>query len=348
MRDSILWSALRACFVTLFSMVGLCLGIIPVILLFSAFASKADSIPETKFATEVLPNAEGVRSTLSTTDPVILNINVVGVIGLNDLTHNSIREMLIESREGVFDKNRVKAVFVTIETPGGTVNDADGIYKALKSYKEQYKVPVYAYVDGMCASGGMYVAAAADKIYSSSVSLVGSVGVISPSFLNISPLLDKVGIQALTLYAGKGKDDLNPLRPWRPGEQESIQNIIDTYYTQFVDLIVTNRTQMDKQKLIKEYGANIYTADVAQAYGYIDGAGLSRNEALRLLLNEIGVQDDKYQVVELNRSNWFNTLFMSLRETPLLTGKIKHEFNLDHAFDPALSGKFLYLYRAAQ
>lgn len=64
---------------------------------------------------------------------------------------------------------------VYINTPGGTVVDADGIYRALLEYKTKYDVPIYAYIDGLCASGGMYVALAADKIFASDVSLIGSV-----------------------------------------------------------------------------------------------------------------------------------------------------------------------------
>ena len=98
--------------------------------------------------------------------------------------------------------------------------DADGIYRAIKHYKEQYQVPVIAYVDGLCASGGMYIACAADKIYATDVSLVGSVGVLFPSFMNFSKLLDTVGVQSLTISSCKGKDDMNPLRPWKEGGKD--------------------------------------------------------------------------------------------------------------------------------
>ena len=95
------------------------------------------------------------------------------------------RKMLTESREGTFKDDRVKAILLDINSPGEHGHYANGMYRALKEYKQKYKVPIIAYVDGLCASGGMYVAAAADEVYASDVSLIGSIGVITPSFFNV-------------------------------------------------------------------------------------------------------------------------------------------------------------------
>lgn len=343
MRDSILYTALRSFVICLFSVVGICLGFIPPILLMALLFSASESQPSTKYDVEIVANAEGVRKSMSKDTPVILSLNIEGVIGLNELSQKNIRELLVESREGTLKNNRVKAILLNIESPGGTVVDADGIYHAIKAYKEAYKVPVFAYVDGLCASGGMYIAAAADKIYASDVSLVGSVGVLSPSFLNLSELIGKIGVKALTLTAGKGKDELNPLRPWKPGEEDNLQHIINYYYMEFVDILTSNRPQLSKQKLIEEYGAHIFPAVKATEYGYIDGNGYSRNQTLKMLLKQIGIEDDYYQVVELTSTNWFTSLFTS--QSALFTGKIQHEIKLSEEMEPALMGKFLYLYR---
>ncbi len=340
MRDSILYASLRAFMIALFSMTGIFLALIPIAAIFSVFSK--DTQPEAEYDVEIVANADGVRKKLSQQSPAILQMNINGVIGLEGLTQQSVRQMLIESREADL-KDRVKGILLVIESPGGTVLDSDGIYEALKDYKAQYNVPVYAYVDGLCASGGIYVASAADKIYASDISLIGSVGVLSPSFLNVSQLIEKVGVQALTLSAGKGKDELNPLRPWKPGEQDHLQNIIDDYYLKFVDIVATNRPEMNKQLLMDEYGAKIYTAPIALKYGYIDGSGYSRNEALKLLLKEAGIEGDDYQVVQMGGKSWLTTLLTG--QAMLLSGKIKHEIKLAPEFDQALSGKFLYLYR---
>lgn len=344
MQDSVFKSGLRAFFITLFAILGLLIGILLITAIFS-FAPDTTSEATLNYTPQIVANAEGKRTVLSKDTPVILKLNVEGIIGLDSLDKNTIREQLIESREGTLKDDRVKALLLHINSPGGTVVDADGIYHAVKAYKDQYKVPVYAYIDGLCASGGMYIAVAADEIYASDVSMIGSIGVLSPSFINVSQLLDKIGVQSLTLTAGKGKDDLNPLRPWKPGESDNIKSLIDHYYQMFVNIVTTNRPQIDKEKLINDYGAKVFNAVQAKEYGYIDANGLSYNDVLRKLVAKIGVKDNNYQVMEFKKKSWFSELFSS--ESTILKGKITHyhQLQLSADLDSKLMNKFLYLYR---
>lgn len=343
MNDSILKSSLRAMFITMFTIIGLLLGFLLIGLFAGLFSSSSETEIEKHFTPQILPNSKGVRKNLSSTVPIILKIDISGIIGADGPSMQSVRNQLIESREGIFKDDRLKGIILNIATPGGTVVDADGIYRALKSYKEQYKVPVYAYVDGMCASGGMYIAAAADKIFASDVSLIGSVGVIAPSFVNVSNLLEKIGVSSLTLYAGKGKDDLNPMRPWRSDEDANYKNIIQTYYQDFVNIVSSSRPKLDKEKLIDVYGANIYPAPQAKEFGYIDQDGASLSKVLDELTQSLGIEEDKYQFVQLEKKNWYNELFGA--QLSLFKGKITHEVILSPDLDPKLQNKFLYLYK---
>jgi signal peptide peptidase SppA len=344
MRESILYSSIKALFVALFSMMGISLGLIPfIIILSSATSTNTDEI-ENLYTVEILPNAEGVRKTASKDAPVILQMNIKGIIGMDDLNMHSIRQILVESREGTLKDNRVKGILLHIETPGGTVIDSDGIYRALKAYKQQYKVPVYAYVDGLCASGGMYVASAADKVYASDVSLVGSVGVLAGTpFFNVTQLMEKIGIQALTLSAGKGKDDLNPFRVWKGGEEDTLQGILDYYYKHFVNLVTINRPSVDKTKLVDEYGAQVFPAEKAQEIGLIDGISNSMGETLAKLAHEAGIADEQYQVVQMDKRNWLSSLLAEAK-SPLFTGKVKHEISIPHELPQSLHNQLLYLY----
>ncbi len=272
MRESIVHASLRTFFVSLCWVIGIATGIFLIMLLFS-LAETTETTPSADFTADVAPNAEGERKILSKNAPVILKVNIDGTIGEMGLTQQKIEKLLIESREGNLKNDRVKAILLNINTPGGTVNDADGIYRALNNYKKRHNVPVYAFVDGMCASGGMYVASAADKIYATDVSLIGSVGVIAPSYYNLTDLLQKVGVQTLTISAGKGKDELNPLRPWKEGEDAQVKELINYYYGYFVDIVTKARPKLTKDKLVADYGASIFPAQKAQEYGYIDKAG---------------------------------------------------------------------------
>lgn len=347
MRDSILYSSFRALFVAFFTVIGIILGLIAVLMLVGSLSTSTATTSEAKLKTvtteEIMPNAEGERKQLSSTSPVILQINIDGIIGSDDLDATAVRQQLIESREGNFKDDRVKALLIHLNTPGGTVVDADGIYRALKEYKEKYKVPIYAYVDGLCASGGMYIAAATDKIYASDVSLIGSVGVVTPPFMNFSKMLDKIGVETLTLTAGTDKDAMNPFRPWKPGEDKEYQNLIDYYYQHFINIVTKNRPEMSKEKLVKDYGAHIFNAVIAKEYGFIDGIDTSIGETIRKLVKEAGIEDNSYQVIKLESKDWFSSLFSS--ESPILTGKIKHQIMGAPEFDTKLQGQFLYLYR---
>lgn len=344
MKESIFYSSLRAFFVVLFGVLGLSIGLFLLLIFLGLFSVTSDPEPEInyKYAAAMQPNANGVRKSFSSDTPVILKLNINGVIGLETLNQNTIRQQLMESRERTFKDDKVKAILLHIDSPGGTVGDADGIYRAIKAYKEKYKTPVYAFVDGLCASGGMYVASVADKIYASDVSLIGSVGVITPPFLNFSQLIDKLGIQSMTLYEGKGKDNLNPLRPWHKGDEDNIKDAIVYYYNTFVDIVTSNRPNMSKEKLVKDYGANVYPAAIAKELGYIDEAGYNYGQALKMLTEHLEIKDDKYQVVEMQSTNWLAELFRS--ELNLFKGRITHQVILTPEMEPKLQNQFLYLY----
>lgn len=345
MHGSILYSATRALVVAFCVVIGLCLGFMFVSFLLGAFNGNS---PESKLTTvnteEILPNAQGQRTVLDQSAPVILQIEINGIIGTEGLDESSIRQQLVESREGTFKHDRVKALLLYINTPGGTVTGADGIFRALKEYKHKYEVPIYAYVDGLCASGGMYVALAADKVFASDTSLIGSIGVIAPSFINVTQLLDKLGVETMTLSAGKGKDAMNPLSPWKPGEENNYRDIIDYYYRHFVDLVTTYRPQVDKELLIQEYGAHIFPAPLAAERGFIDKSGISLEDTLNELLKSAGISDDHYQVIRLEDKGWWKSLFSS-QANSLFKGRIEHRLSFSEETDLLFRNQYLYLYR---
>jgi protease IV len=343
MRDSIFYSALRAVVVSFCVVLGLCLGFVFLSMLFGSLSSGTiDTKLSATHTEEILPNALGKRVSLSSTSPVILQVNIEGIIGTEELSEETIRSQLVESREGSFKNDRVKGILLYINTPGGTVTGADGIYRILKEYKERYKIPIYAYVDGLCASGGMYVAMAADKVIASDTSLIGSVGVIAPAFMNVTKLLEKIGVDTMTISAGKGKDAMNPLRPWKPGEEDNYKYLIDFYYNHFVELVTKHRPEISKEQLTKEYGAQIFPAPLAEEYGFIDHSGISLADTLQALVHAAEIPDDEYQVIRLEHKGWWKTLFSG--KNNFLMGKVEHRLSISPEIDILLSNQFLYLY----
>lgn len=303
-----LWKTpIRAFLSAICTVMGALFACLLFILLINAINESEEEVSQ-DYSMEILPNAEGVRKVLSDKAPVILQLELQGVIGEGDLTQHAIERLLVESREGHLKDNRVQGILLVINSPGGGMGDADGIYRAILHYKERYKVPVFAFVDGLCASGGFYVACAAHRIHATDTSLIGSVGVVTSPFVNFSKLMEKLGIDSLTPHAGKGKDALNPLRPWKTGEDENLQQIIDYYYISFVDLVTRHRPKISKDILVHTLGANIYPAAHSVEIGFIDKAGESREETLRALAAEANLEEGKYQVVRLESSRWVRQL----------------------------------------
>lgn len=325
-HESVFMSSLRAFFITFFGVLGIAVAVLVISLAgYGLFAATEEqSYPS---EVKILPDANGSRKKLGSNKPVLLQITVNGEIGKDKLTGKKVEEILLNSKGDAFSSNPVKGILLVINSPGGGVNDSDIIYRHLKEYKERYHVPIFAYVDGLCASGGYYIACASDKIYASNVSLIGSIGVLSwPPFMNVSDTLEKVGISSLTLSAGKGKDQMNPFRPWKEDEQSHYQALINYYYQQFVAIVAADRP-IDSEQLEDNLGARVYPSPQAQELGLIDESGATRSLVLTALAKEAGIEG-KYQVVGFEASSWWNKLFKEEPRSPLFTGKVKHEFAL--------------------
>ncbi len=324
--ESIFMSSLRALCVTLCIMFGLTLTFVGIAFGYYGLkkATHEESYPS---KVKLLPDAQGQRTKLAKSAPVILQIDIDGKIGMGKLTATEIEEILLDSREDIFKERPVKAILLVINSPGGGANDSDVIYRLVKDYKEQYKVPVFAYVNGLCASGGYYIACAADKIYASDVSLVGSIGVLSwPPFVNLVDAMNKLGVSALTVSAGEGKDKMNPFRVWNADEQKQYQTLLDFLYGSFVNTVVSNRP-IDKDTLVDSIGARVFPAPEALSLGLIDHCCTTRNEALTELVKAAQIEG-KYQVVGFTTSSWWKKYFKEEALSPLITGKIKHELVL--------------------
>jgi len=322
-NESIFLNALRSFFVALFGSVGAIVGITLTVILALFLLSSGDDKKSLPAKLTILPDADGNRKELPSSTPIVLQISLDGAIGTDPYTAEKIEEILLDSREDAFKDGRVKAILLAIDSPGGGANESDIIYRLIQAYKARYKVPVYAYVGGMCASGGYYIACAADKIYASPVSLIGSIGVISwPPYFNVVETMKKVGVDALTLSAGKGKDTLNPTRPWQPDESAHRQQLLDFFYSNFVKLVAQNRPKITEEDLVKSYGAEVFDAPSALEKGFIDEIVDLKGDALTALVKAAHIEGS-YQVVCFKTRSWWKELFEE-RALPV----VKHEFVL--------------------
>jgi signal peptide peptidase SppA len=340
--DHIVSFCVRSFCTALFALIGLAFGGCILLLFITLFTSE---VPirnvSSKYSVEVLAGPDGTRESLSFYKPVILQINIHGALGSEHLNGAMIREMLLESREGYLEGDRVKAILLHINSPGGTASASDEVYRALMEYRWYFDVPIYAYVENMCASGGYYVACAADGIYTSDTALIGSIGVYI-QFFNVVEFLNKVGVEAFSISNGIGKDDMNPFHVWGDAEKSRMQAIEKKFYDKFVNLVVKARPKIDRQKLIEEYGAQVFFPEQAADYGFIDGYDLERSDVIRGLAEVAGLSEG-FQVVTLNQKNWLSSLFNS--ESSLLSGKHVHEVRLPAGLSVEFANQYLYMYQ---
>ena len=166
----------------------------------------------------------------------------------------------------------VKAVILLIDTPGGSVISSDEIYKRIKKFKGEKNVPIVVAMRGMATSGGYYAACAADYIVAERGTLTGNIGVLLPRF-NVSGLMDKWKIEENTIVS-KGtpyKDAGLPFEPTdSPKDDAYFQEIADSAFAQFKDVVATGRKGKLKGELGEIANGKAYTAQQALDLGLID------------------------------------------------------------------------------
>lgn len=168
------------------------------------------------------------------------------------------------------DNPEVKAVILEINSPGGTVNASDLMWKELKEFKKSGK-PLVAFFNGLAASGGYYIAMPADKIVATPTTITGSIGVIA-QVPNFTKLLDKLGVEMITVKSGPRKDMLSPYRPLESEDRAIMQELIDDAYNQFVKIVSEGR-KMNKRRVRQLADGRIYHARKALAVGLVDKVG---------------------------------------------------------------------------
>jgi protease IV len=171
------------------------------------------------------------------------------------------------------DDSSIRAILVRIESPGGGVGPSQEIYQEIRQTIE--KKPVVASMGGIAASGGYYVASAANYIVANPGTLTGSIGVII-RFSNFSGLFDKLGYEMITLKSGQFKDIGNPSRKMTPEEAAMTQTLIDEVHQQFIQDVVKGRNLPEEQVRPIADG-RVLTGALAKQLGLIDELGNFRN-----------------------------------------------------------------------
>jgi protease-4 len=202
---------------------------------------------------------------------------------------------IVSALRTAFEDEKTSGVILRINSPGGTPVQAGYIYDEILRLREKYpETPLYAVVSDMAASGGYYVASAADEIYVSNSSIVGSIGVRMDSF-GVVDAMEKLGIESRTLTAGENKALLDPFSPVNEKAVEHLQAMIDRIHQQFIDAVRKGRGERLKET-DELFSGLIWTGDKAIEFGLVDKIGSASFVAREVIgaedIVEYSVQQD--------------------------------------------------------
>ncbi len=179
-------------------------------------------------------------------------------------------EDVVEELRNHAEDSSIKAIVIRIDSPGGGVVPSQEIYNAVKAARREGKKVVVS-MGSVAASGGYYIAAAADKIVANPGTLTGSIGV-KMEFPNFEKLLEKIGVKGMVVKAGEFKDVGSPYRDMTPQEQKLLQNVIDDVHDQFIKAVAEGRGLPEADVRAIADG-RIFTGQQALALKLVDKLG---------------------------------------------------------------------------
>src|SRR5438105_1416821 len=150
-------------------------------------------------------------------------------------------EKVNASLQAAFKDKNTQGVILRINSPGGSPVQAQTIYDEMRRLRKKYPdIPLYAVVEDICASGGYFVAAGADRIYVGKASIVGSIGVLMNGF-GFTGLMDKLGVERRLITAGENKGMLDPFSPLEEKDKEYIKGLMKDIHDQFIGVVREGR-----------------------------------------------------------------------------------------------------------
>lgn len=235
----------------------------------------------------------------------------------------------------------VKAVIVRIDSPGGGVAASDAIYHRLQAFSRETGRPVIALLGGVAASGGYYIACAAETIIAHPTTITGSIGVIIAS-LDVSGLMDKLGLEAQVYISGPNKDLLSPVAPTTPEERRIINAVLHDLFQRFVRVVKTNRDLAEERMKIITDG-RIFSARTALELGLVDRIGRLQ-DAIALAREQAGLEQARV-VVYRPPGGAAASVYSSLGAAPGGGVPEIHVLPVDLPLFGAAGPRFLYLWR---
>lgn len=256
----------------------------------------------------------GAAGTQSGVGPGVAIIRISGTItagknvsGFTGASTGS--ESIIDQIDKALKSDDARAIVLRINSPGGSAAGSEEVYTKLMSVRG--KKPVIVSMGDVAASGGYYIASAADEIYCNGGTTTGSIGVIN-SHMDLSGLMKKVGVSSENITSGKYKDMGSPTRPLTADERGLLKKMIDDIYNQFVDAVAKGR-DMPRAKVLKLADGRVFSGRQAKTFGLVDEIG-GMDKAVEEAGQRAGLHSP-IRKIEYSRQNFFSDLLSAESES---------------------------------
>ncbi|MCA3132030.1 MAG: S49 family peptidase [Betaproteobacteria bacterium] len=197
---------------------------------------------------------------------------LVQINGVIDAEGAASAEVVASGLKEAFEDKNTEGVIVRINSPGGSPVQSDSINAEMRRLRGKHPaIPLYVVVDDICASGGYYVAVAADKIFVSKGSLVGSIGVLMDGF-GFTGAMEKLGVERRLLTAGANKGFLDPFSPLNPQQRAHAERMLGEIHQQFIDAVRSGRGTRLKETQ-DTFSGLIWTGERSVELGLADAIG---------------------------------------------------------------------------
>ena len=236
-------------------------------------------------------------------------VDVDGVIGVES---KASAERVIKGLNRAFKDSNTAGVVLRINSPGGSPVQAGYVNDEIRRLRAKYPgIPLHAVVQDLCASGGYYIAVAADKIYVDKASLVGSIGVIMGGFGFVGTL-DKLGMERRAYTAGENKDFLDPFVPENPKHREHAQQMLGEIHDQFVKVVRQGRGARLKESP-ELFSGLVWTGEKSVELGLADALGSTEYVAREVFkaekLVDFTVEENYFEALSKRLGTSFGAAF---------------------------------------
>lgn len=287
-----------------------------------------------------------------TTDQILV-LDISGIISIQDsgggflgVTPGMV-VALKDRIEAAKENPNIRAIILRVDSPGGGVTASDVIYKEILDLKEELDVPIVAMMEDVAASGGLYVAMAADEIYAFPTAITGSIGVITilPSFEELG---EKVGVEMRVIKSGVNKDLGSPWRKLTDEERKIFQDMIDRMYARFTGVILDSRGKkgLTKEQLAQFADGRVLDAMRAAELNLIDGV-CYMDDVIEKTMKLAGIEDAEIVSYEYPGSYRGNIYATAPAPRPMMQGGTEiNLFKMDTGLGAALPNdtRFMYLW----